>query len=743
MNPSRVSRSALNRRVGRGVWTGAPGLPTISDTVLDYQAVDLRVPFVGRASELRSLLAFLKRGGVLTLAGPGGVGKSRLAHEAILRFAAEHASEAIFVPLAGVMPEAVLGTVMTALGISEQPSREPRETLAEHLRDRHVVLALDNCEHAPDETSALIDTIRTIPHVTLIATSQRRLDYADEVVFDVDPFTIEDGVAFFIARSRLDPSRIDEQAIATITAIVERVDGLAVALDLAAARLASLSLETLAEELGQLRPYQLRSTRGSDPRHRTIGNVIAWTHSQLGENARRVFAQASLFADEFDEEDVAALGDLSRDDVPAALDELTHNSLVMKTEFGYRMLLPIRAVATRMLAAFRNRRALDDAFAIRMNALAAELWAQIRADRDTAAAVARVYSRYADFCSSLAWALKRPQERVTAVDDVLTIMMTIWAEGGRFAEGLRWTERLESVAQRLPAQMRGRIYYLGLCVLNAASEYHRMLENGPLTISAFTIAGDQLGLARAYNALAAASFNTGRIEDAATYAETAKRFYEQIGHERGVATALINQGNIFFEGQGDNARAHDVFSQALEMLDRQAPPALTGIAIGNLAEVAYAMGDYDAAVERAKGAIERFEETSSPPMIAWQYQTLARVSLARGYLPTATEQLAIACDLLRRSPQPLYIARLCEVIARRLLLGGNPRGAAAALAAARRFRSERALVSIGLFAREVSADEAAVAQALGPSGVAEASATVRGWDLGRLCATLADLLSAG
>jgi predicted ATPase len=710
--------------------------------VLDYHAVDTRVPFVGRAYELRALLAFLKRGGALTLVGPGGVGKSRLAHEAVTRFAREHATECVFVPLAGVMPEAVVGTVMSLLGISQEPGRSPYATLADRLRDRPAVIALDNCEHAPDETSALIDAVRAIAHITVIATSQRRLDYADETVFEVEPFSNDDGIAFFLARASLNPSHITDGTLATVTSIVERVDGLAVALDLAAARLASLSLELLANELGELRPYQLRSTRGLDPRHRTIGNVIAWSHSQLSDGAKRAFAQASLYADEFDEEDLCALGDLTREEAHAAIDELVMNSLVMSTEFGYRMLLPIRAVATRMLAGLRNRKALDDAFALRMNAVASALWSQIRSG-DAAGAIARLHLRYADLCATLAWALKRPQDRLGSVDEILSAMMQIWAEGGRFSEGLRWIERLESVAQRLNAQLRGRIYFLGLCVMNAASDYHRMVETGPLTISAFTIAGDQLGLARAYNALAVASLNTGRFEDATMYVETSIRFYQQVGHERGIATARINQANVFYEGFGDHARALEILHEAIATLEREGPPALCGIAMGDVAEVEYAMGEYDAAVGHAREAMERFEENASPTMIAWVHETLARVSLARGELGDATKQLLVANDLLRRVPQPLYIARLAEVTGRRLLLGGNARGAALALAAARRYRSERALVSFGIFAKEVSADEAAVLEQLGPKELADAARSAAALDLARICSTLAELLSAG
>jgi len=708
--------------------------------VLDYHAVDTRVPFVGRVSEMRSLLAFLKRGGALTLVGPGGVGKSRLAHEAIARFVRDRAVESIFVPLAGVIPEAVTGTVMTALSISEEPSRHPMQTLTSRLSDRALILALDNCEHAPDETGALIDALRGLPRVTVLATSQRRLDYTDEPVIEVEPFGRDDGVAFFMARAGLDSRRAGVATLDTVTTIVERLDGLAVALDLAAARLASLSLEQLAEELAELRPYHLRSTRGSEPRHRTIGHVIAWSYSRLDERSKRVFALASLFSNEFDEDDLVSLGEFSGEDVAAALDDLARNSLAISSEYGWRMLLPIRAVATRMLAPTRNRKALDEAFAARMNELALALTAEMRSGKQANAAVTRLQARYADFCAAIAWALKRPQDHLASIDGVLTAMTAIWADGGRFAEGLRWIERLESIAHRLSPEMRGRIYFLGMCVAHAASEYRRMLDYGPQTISAFTIAGDRLGLARAYNALAVASLNAGAIDDATTYVETALHLYEQIGHERGVATALINQGSVFFEAAGNVARARETLRRAVEILEREDPGALCGIALGNLAEVEYTAGDYEGSGVYAERAIECFETSGSLPLIAWQYQTMARCALGQGYVSVAKQQLLAACNLLQRSPQPLYAARLAEVIAH-AVLERSPRSAALALAAARRLRTERALLSMGTFAAQVASDEAKLAQRLGPDGAAEASAAVAGWDAERLCGKLADLLS--
>ncbi len=707
--------------------------------MVNSRAVDLRVPFVGRASEFRRLLTFLKRGGFVTLVGPGGVGKSRLAYEAVSQFERETARQAAFVMLAGVAAEAVLGTVMQTLEISEEPGRPPVDTLRDALSETPVILVLDNCEHAPDETSALMDALRMVEGLTIVATSQRRLDYAEEEVFELEPLTLEEAVAFFYERAQIEQDDVTDDIADTVASIVRTLDGLPVAVDLAAARLASLSLRELAAELKSLRPYHLRSTRGSDPRHRTIGNVIAWSFSRLSEDAKRAFAIASLFSDEFDVQDVAFVAKIDAIDASFALDEAAETSLVMRTEFGYRMLSPIRAVATRSLAAMANRRGYEERFALRMDAVAAALWEDIRS-ANAGAAMYRLFLRYNDFCNAIGWAMKRPAERFPSIPSIMTTMIAAWAEGGRFTEGLTWAERLESIAERLKPNLRGRIYYLGLCIAHAAGEYQRMLERAPATISAFTISGDRLGLARAYNALAAAAFNTGVLEDAWKYAETALQVYNQMGHQRGVGAAMINQGNVLFEGRDDIAGARVIFRNALDVLEKDGTDVLLGIALGNLADVEYAAMEYDKSNEYSVAAISRFEAAASLAHIAWIHETQARVAIARSLAPAAKEHLHLACDLLRRTPQPQFIARLGEVLARLLIFVGQEEEAALALAASTRLRDSRSLVRMGFVATEVTDDEILLREELGESALAGIAHRVAGWDLGHLTSFFQALL---
>jgi predicted ATPase len=701
--------------------------------------VDTRVPFVGRDAELELLLAFFERGGALTMLGPGGVGKSRLAYEAARRYAERSGRAVIFAALAGVVPDAAIGTVASAAGAHAPVSGNLADALRAQLAARHAVLVVDNCEHAPDEIAALIETLRKEPSIAVLATSQRRLDYADEKVAKIEPFTVDDGVRFFAARARIDAP--GTQTLAEIATIVRRLDGLPVALDLAAARLASLTLRELAEELATLRPYDLRSTRGLEPRHRTIGNVIAWSHSRLSDLAKHAFALCSAFARTFTVRDAAAMLEMPEPQAALALDELGDRSLIASADGGYMMLSPIRAVAARMLAQMPNRRGTELRFAEHMSVLAAELRARIES-ADGTDTMEELQGRYGDFCAALNWALKRPWQRLGVAIDVATTLAALWADGGRTEEGLRWTARFDAIAPRLSPDLRGRLHYLSLRVAYAACDYERMLAIGPSAISAFTIAGDRLGLARAYNGMAVAALYTGRLDQAETCVRTAIAFYRAIGHERGVASALANEGNIALEGRRDAVAAREAYVKSIEILSRTGSDALSGVSYGNLAEAEFHLGELDAAERAALRAIERFRRAHSIAMAAWQEQLLASIETARGRLARARAHLRTALELLSASPHPLYLAQTAEAASRLLVRDARHEDAALAFEAARLLRRKRSLPATGPAAPLLRDAAASLEAALGTGGIRTAAARVAAWDMERLPERLALLLTA-
>jgi predicted ATPase len=692
--------------------------------------VDVRVPFVGRREELRQLSLVLEGGRSVTLVGTGGVGKSRLALEAVEQWERATGGRASFAALALASPEAVAGAVAQALGIAEEPHRDVLDTLADALADVPRTLVLDNCEHAVAEVAAIVARLRAIEGVTIVATSRSRLGIDDEAILPVEPFDARDGSAFFAARARCAavPVDLDDADATSVDRIVANLDGLAIAIDLAAARLASLNVRELAEELSELRPYHFRSSGSREHRHWSLNHVVDWSIERLSEDARRAFALAGRFTGAFDADDIAALHGseaTALGEPEAMLASLFEQSLIVRArDDSYTMLAPIRAVSIRRLSRLPDRRAVEARFASRMNAVAGEI-EQRESAPGSATKLREIAGRYEDFTAALAWALHSPQARLALVVDVFHSLVAIWCDGGRFAEGLRWCDRMLPAAGALDLRTRSRVLYGAILVFHAAGEYRRMLALGPQLVTAFTISSDSLGLARAYNVLGVASLAAERVEAAETYCRTALALYEALGHRRGVAAASINLGNVAHQGRFDASTARQHYATALSLLEPGGSDALLAIAYGNLADAAIDLRDPAGAERNARLGLEHLSGTGNAAHAAWQHTTIARAKLARSDAASAARELTIAFDLLREQPHAEYLANGVHVATRALAENDDLVPAATLAFALRRFRAERAAPAKGGILREEHAEFERLQRVLGETGMAEAAARAK------------------
>ena len=224
--------------------------------------VDLRVAFVGRNEELATLAEALDAGEAITLVGTGGVGKSRLAIEAAEEWERRTGRTAVFVALAGVAPELIADAIARALEVRDEQGLDVLEAIADGLTAEPRALLLDNCEDAGAAVAAVIERLQGIAGVPILATSRSRLVTEGERILHVRPFDSREGGAFFAARARnaAVPVDVDGADAPAVSRIVASLDGLAIAIDLAAARLASLTVRELADELTDPRPYHFRSS---------------------------------------------------------------------------------------------------------------------------------------------------------------------------------------------------------------------------------------------------------------------------------------------------------------------------------------------------------------------------------------------------------------------------------------------------------------------------------------------------
>jgi predicted ATPase len=340
--------------------------------------------FVGRAAELSRLTTLLRSARLVTVVGPGGVGKTRLC----LRAAANALSAGRFpdgawlVELSGVSdPELLVNAIAVGLGLPERDAGGQRAAVLDHLRDRRLLLILDTCEHLVDASAAFAEAaLRAAPEVTVLATSRQPLDAPGEHAFPVPPLPIEvDAVELFSHRAAAAAPEFTVTAAnrADVARLCRRLDGMPLAIELAAVRLRALPLAELADLLESGFGVLTVTRRGGAPRHQTLRTTIEWSHALCTPAEQALWRRLSVFAGPFDvaaAEDVCADATLPRDEVVHALIGLVDKSVVMRcgedgggpgsaagAENRYRLLDTLREFGGEQLAEadeqarFRNR----------------------------------------------------------------------------------------------------------------------------------------------------------------------------------------------------------------------------------------------------------------------------------------------------------------------------------------------------------------------------------------------------
>ncbi len=295
--------------------------------------------FVGREGERASIREQLGAGRLVTLTGPGGVGKSRLALEVVGDARGDHPDGVWLVELAGLTdPRLLAEHVLSALEVPEPPGSTAADSLVAHLAPRRVLLVFDNCEHVLSACTALVHRVlRAGPHVAVVATSREPLSVEGETVWAVAPLLSHDAVALFVDRARAAAPTVDlGQALDAVAEICRRLDGLPLAIELAAARMRSMAVTDIAARLGDRFRLLADGPRTAPARHQTLRATLDWSYDSLTDAERRLFRLASVFAGDFTVEAVEALW---CDDAYVTLDTvagLVDKSLVVADRGGMR-----------------------------------------------------------------------------------------------------------------------------------------------------------------------------------------------------------------------------------------------------------------------------------------------------------------------------------------------------------------------------------------------------------------------
>jgi predicted ATPase/DNA-binding SARP family transcriptional activator/DNA-binding CsgD family transcriptional regulator len=597
--------------------------------------------FVGREREIAEARRMLSMTRLLTLTGAGGSGKTRLAVEAAGGLAGAYPDGVWMAELAplsepGLVPQAVAH----ALGISEQPGRPLLGTLTEALRDKELLLVMDNCEHLIQASSNLAEKLlSSCPRLRILATSREPLGVGGEAVRQVGPLSLPEtrngglpskdlmgceAVRLFVERASVTAPGFDltEGNAGAVVRVCRRLDGIPLAIELAAAQLGDLAVEQVAGRLEGSLDLLQSSGRTVEPKQQTLRATLDWSHKLLVEDERVLFGRLSVFAGEWTleaAEQVCSGPGIEQDEILDRLGDLVDKSLVVVAPvtdgaMRYRMLEPIRQYAREKLEesgqAYEARRrhvafflALAEEAALELDGPRQRLW------------VERLDGEHDNLREALSWILESSEGEMTL--RLGAALWRFWFARGYLSEGIRWMERVLAGSGPAPPLTRVKaLEGLGWLVQvqgeigRAETAYEEMLELS-------WELDDKGNVATALNSLGTLSLAHGdygrarslleenlavlrRLEEEGDAATTPKRF-----HTLNLLGALaINEENDYAQGEA-------LWEESLAAVQEVGDTFHVGATLSNLGYTALMQGNYERATMRCEEALALAYELGS------------------------------------------------------------------------------------------------------------------------------------
>ena len=511
-----------------------PPLKTISNTNLPRPASS----FVGREREVKEVLALLQDGArLLTLTGPGGSGKTRLAIEAAAELVPKFTAGVFWVSLAELRdPALVTETIGQTLGA--------KDALAEHIQERELLLLLDNLEQLVEAAPELASLVETCPNLKLLVTSRELLRVRGEVEYPVLPLADPEAVELFCARAR---TQRDE----TVHELCRALDNLPLALELAAARASVVSPKQILDRLSQ-RLDLLKGGRDADPRQATLRATMEWSHDLLSKEEKATFGRLAVFSGAWTLEAAEEVTEADLNTLQALVDK----SLLRHTDSRFWMLETIREFADERLeesgaaAALRRRHAAFFLAVAESAGFTHEGRAEERYDL--------VLAERANLRAALEWSLDADPELGLRLAVALEYF---WLANSPF-EGRRWLGELLERASEIPEELRARALKSYGGVIWIVGDWAEGLRYYERAHALYRRLGDERGIGLLLPRLAAEAQRTGDLVKARTLCEESLALHRRGGFKKGEATALGILGYVEYrEGR---------YEEALELSDRSA-----------------------------------------------------------------------------------------------------------------------------------------------------------------------------
>ena len=689
--------------------------------------------FVGREAELAELVALAAGHRLITLVGVGGCGKTRLAAHLAAELAEAYPDGLWWTELARVTdPARVPWAVMGALGLGDDRGLDPVERITTYVGEGRVLLVVDNCEHVLAPSAAMLDGIlRACPQVAALATSREPLGVPGEVVWRVPPLSLpgeeaggdstsesvveSEGVRLFAERA-LDARpgfRIDASNAETVAAICRRLDGLPLGIELAAARVRSLSPERILDGLADRFRLLTGGARTALARQQTLQASVEWSHHLLSDAERIVFRRLAAFLGGFSleaAEGVAAGEPVEASAVLGVLSDLVDKSLVTFDGERYGLLQTIHDFANAELLASGEAVEVRDRHAAHYLSVAesasGELERELRSDL-----LAALERDHDNLRVALEWLVAKDDD--TPAVRLVVALALFWLQHGHFSEGLAWHRRVIRSIPSTTSSIRCKVTWglghlslncmdlssagFGIGEIQEAVDIARQLGDPGLlarplsdlgafqafgvpgepevswqeAIAAGREAGDRWAVA---HALWWQAFYCVRNLNEPARAEPLLAELEEMGGRAGNIGCLRWNDVVigiaaWYEGRAGEARA--AMERAVAGAHECNDPLLEAYAVGFLSDALIALGDYEGAGAVMLRTAVRLRRALDVCREGFVEFGLARLALARGDLVEAASQTAALAGITRQAGLPILIEWLCQLEGRIALERGD------------------------------------------------------------------------
>jgi predicted ATPase/DNA-binding CsgD family transcriptional regulator len=671
--------------------------------------------FVGRERELDELRRFVPSARAVTLCGPGGIGKTRLALRVLAELADGFPDGVWFIELGELrQPDLVVSRVASVIGVDEEPGRPLLDTLADALRPRRLLLALDTCEHLIDSCARMCHRLLASSQgLHVLATSREPLRMAAEAVWQVPPLSLPqpgapeapeelsryEAVRLFgdRAEASLPGFALGADNVSAVGALCRALDGVPLAIELAAAWVRVLSVEQIVTRLDDRFRLLTSGDRTAPARQRTLRAAIDWSHDLLADREQLMLRRLSVFAGWSLEmaEQVCSGDDLPAADVLDLLAALADKSLVVvdsgaNGQTRYRMLDTIREYAAARLAAAGEapmlQRRLRDYAMLETEHLMQMGMGLIQAPWPV---TVQTFRRFDSDLGNVRQVLGRClADREAEIGlRLCTSMAPLWIVRGSFAEGAEWFDSfigLDSPAAPVPAAVLGPAI-VGRAQLALASDPVKAQVGAAEGLELCREAGAAFWTATALNLLTEVALHAGRGGEAAERADETLAVARQAGDRWNEGYALGTMAAAAGQ-RGDLAEAQRLGEAALAVMrgiDQQWGAARTLLGLGDLARLS---GDAYAARRRYEEALAILREVNARPEIARCLAGLGRIAMDQGEIAVGRQHLTRSIELSRAIGSRIGTIRGAEAFAALAAAEGHPERAVRLAAAAAALR---------------------------------------------------------